>query len=36
MVAYTELLPFAKVGAALTRTVLFEQAIDAATNQLPE
>jgi hypothetical protein len=35
-IARTELLAYAEVGAALARSVLLEQAVDAATLQLAE
>ncbi len=36
VIAYTELLTFSEVGAALARTVLFKQPIDATAHQLAE
>jgi hypothetical protein len=36
VIAHTELFALAEVGATLARTVLFEQAIDTATDQLAE
>lgn len=36
MIAYTELLTFAEVGAALARTILLKQAIDATAHQFAE
>ena len=36
MIAHTELLTLAEIGAALAPTVLLEQAIDTATDQLAE